>query len=140
MVKLRFHLQEQCSETEVTKQYLEYGPTFASKCLREITHSAVCVVYLLYIHTEMVWGMYSTTFKMALGRRRPWWLSSEASACQCRRHGFNPWFRKTPDAEKQLSLEPQPLSLCSRGWKPQPLKPKCPGAHVLQQEEPLGLS
>ena len=25
----------------------------------------------------------------------PWWLSGKASACQCRRHGFNPWSGKT---------------------------------------------
>ena len=23
--------------------------------------------------------------------RLPWWLSGKESACQCRRHGFNPW-------------------------------------------------
>ena len=26
----------------------------------------------------------------------PWWLSSKESACQCRRHRFNPWVRKIP--------------------------------------------
>ena len=26
----------------------------------------------------------------------PWWLSSKESACQCRRHGFDPWVRKIP--------------------------------------------
>jgi len=25
-----------------------------------------------------------------------WWLSSEESACQCRRWGFDPWFGKIP--------------------------------------------
>ena len=25
-----------------------------------------------------------------------WWLSGKESACQCRRHGFNPWIRKIP--------------------------------------------
>ena len=24
----------------------------------------------------------------------PWWLSGKESACQCRRHGFNPWVGK----------------------------------------------
>ena len=31
-----------------------------------------------------------------------WWHSRWESACQCRRHGFDPWFRK-PHASEQLS-------------------------------------
>ena len=26
----------------------------------------------------------------------PWWLSSKESACQCRRHRFDPWDGKIP--------------------------------------------
>ena len=26
----------------------------------------------------------------------PWWLSGKESACQCRRHRFDPWVRKIP--------------------------------------------
>ena len=33
----------------------------------------------------------------------PWWLSGKESACQCRRHGFDPWSGKIPSAMKQLS-------------------------------------
>ena len=33
----------------------------------------------------------------------PWWLSGKESTCQCRRHGFNPWSRKIPQAAEQLS-------------------------------------
>ena len=29
------------------------------------------------------------------GVRLPWWLSGRESACQCRKHGFDPWSRKT---------------------------------------------
>ena len=32
----------------------------------------------------------------------PWWLSARDSACQCRRHGFDPWSRKIPLAVEQL--------------------------------------
>ena len=28
--------------------------------------------------------------------RFPWWFSSKESACQCQRHGFNPWIGKLP--------------------------------------------
>ena len=31
----------------------------------------------------------------------PWWLSSKESACQCRRHRFNPWVRKIPWRRKR---------------------------------------
>ena len=34
----------------------------------------------------------------------PWWLSGKESACQGRRHGFNPWSRKMPHAKEQLDL------------------------------------
>ena len=44
-----------------------------------------------------------------------WQLSGKESACQYRRHGFDPWFRKMPHASEQLSLstpttEPVPWS------------------------------
>ena len=28
--------------------------------------------------------------------RLPWWLNSKESACQCRRHEFNPWVGNIP--------------------------------------------
>ena len=31
------------------------------------------------------------------------WLSSKESACQCRRHGFDPWSEKIPYAAEQPS-------------------------------------
>ena len=34
----------------------------------------------------------------------PWWLSGKEFACQCRRQGFDPWFKKIPQAVEQLSL------------------------------------
>ena len=37
-------------------------------------------------------------------RGLPWWLSGKESACQYRRHGFNPLSGKTPHAVGQLSL------------------------------------
>ena len=33
----------------------------------------------------------------------PWWLSNKESACQCRRHEFNPWSEKIPNTSEQLS-------------------------------------
>ena len=42
----------------------------------------------------------------------PWWLSGRESTCQCRRHRFDPWSRKSPHAVEQLST-------CPRAWEPQ---------------------
>jgi len=58
-------------------------------------------------------------------------------ACQCRRHGFDPWSRKIPHAMKQLSLCVANLSLCPRPREPQVLKPLHARASALQQKKPL---
>ena len=52
----------------------------------------------------------------------PWWLSGKKSACQCRRHGFDPWSRKIPQAVGQPSLCATITNFT------------CPGAKVLQPE------
>ena len=76
----------------------------------------------------------------------PWWLSGKESACQCRKHGFNPWSGKIPHASEQLSPWATTVlfSLCSRAQEPQLLspgaallKPACPRACARQQENPL---
>ena len=38
----------------------------------------------------------------------PWWLSGKESACQCSRHGFDPWVGKIPWRRK---------------WQPTPVLP-----------------
>lgn len=47
----------------------------------------------------------------------------EESTCQCRRHEFDPWSRKSPYAKEQLgpsTAAPQPRPLESRGHSPEP--------------------
>ena len=49
----------------------------------------------------------------------PWWLRGKESTGPCRRHGFNPWARKIPQATERLSpCAPQLLSLCSGAQEP----------------------
>ena len=36
-------------------------------------------------------------------RGLPWWLIGKESTCQCRKHGFDPWSGKIPQATDQLS-------------------------------------
>ena len=64
-----------------------------------------------------------------------WWLSGEESDCQCRRHGFCPWFGKiTCHGAPRLvyhncwacALEPGSRNSWAHG----------PGAHAPQQEKP----
>ena len=38
-----------------------------------------------------------------LPRGLPWWLRDQESACQCRRHRFDPCSRKMPHGAKQLN-------------------------------------
>ena len=42
------------------------------------------------------------------GQGFPRWLSDKESACQCKRHGFDPWVRKIPWRRK---WQPSPVSL-----------------------------
>ena len=54
-----------------------------------------------------------------------WWLSGRESACQCRKHRFDPWFQE--DLTYQGAAEtcaPQLLSLCSRAQGLKLLKPE----------------
>ena len=48
----------------------------------------------------------------------PWWLSGKESACQSRRHRFDPWSGKIPHTVEQLGPRTTLLSLCSRAWEP----------------------
>ena len=43
----------------------------------------------------------------------PWWLSGKESACQSRRHRFDPWSGKIPHTVEQLGPRATLLSLCS---------------------------
>ena len=51
-----------------------------------------------------------TLYKVLFGNQKLrsrliWWLSGKKKfACHCRRHGFDPWSRKIPQAMEQLSL------------------------------------
>ena len=61
----------------------------------------------------------------------------EELTCQSRRLGFDPWSGRIPYALKQLSPGTTLLSLWSRAWELQRLKPKHPRTCALQKEKPL---
>ena len=54
----------------------------------------------LYMH-EFISGLYPL-------QRLPWWPSGQEPACQCRRHGFDPWVGKIPWRRK---WQPTPVFL-----------------------------
>ena len=67
----------------------------------------------------------------------PWWLRGEESACQCRRHGFNPRSRKINLRSRKILLAEQQLSPCATAVEPafQSLAATTPGAHRTQHGE-----
>ena len=81
----------------------------------------------------------------------PCWLGGEESTCQCRRHRFDSWSRRTPHAVKQLSpcatttepgLESQEATTTEprcldRACALQPEKPPQRETHSLQPEKGL---
>ena len=60
---------------------LDYVANFYASCKTQVK---CCLLY------ECLWGP-------------PWWLRDRESACQCRRHGLEPWSGKIPHASEQLS-------------------------------------
>ena len=57
-----------------------------------------CVKSMLWGHSPNLAGKGSlcsqdayTLILTVFGRGLTWWLSCKESACQCRRHGFEPW-------------------------------------------------
>ena len=66
----------------------------------------------------------------------PSWLSGEESACQFRRHRFDPWPERTPHAMEQPS--PCAATTKSAPYSPEAATPEahCPRACALQQEKP----
>ena len=42
------------------------------------------IIMVLYMYYELICVLSGL----------PWWLNDKESACQCRRHGFNPWTAK----------------------------------------------
>ena len=65
----------------------------------------------------------------------PWWLSGKQSACQCRRHRFDPQSEKNLHATQQLSLckTMDPVLRSPGAVATEPVHPR---ASALQREKP----
>ena len=57
-----------------------------------------------YLSIWLCWVLVAACELLGL----PWWLRGKESACQCRRHKFNPWVRKIPWRRK---WQPTPVFL-----------------------------
>ena len=68
----------------------------------ESTESAVAWPEIL--SPPMMSGLFLYHLNLGLAMRLlgglPWWFSGKESACQCRRHRFDPWSRKIPWSKK----------------------------------------
>ena len=58
-----------------------------------------------------------------MGLGLPWWLRGKESTCHAVETGWI-LIQEDPHAMEHLSPEPQLLSLCSRAWEMQLLKPE----------------
>ena len=68
-----------------------------------------------------------TTKDRAHGTSRfPWWLSGKESACQCKRHRFDPWVQKIPWSGKQQST---PVVLPGKSHRQRSLAGYSPWGH-----------
>ena len=68
----------------------------------------------------------------------PRWLSKKESACQCRRHEFNPWSGKIPHAVTQLSLCTTTVEPVLQMLWTASMKPEHPRACVQVERPPQG--
>ena len=66
----------------------------------------------------------------------PWWLSGRETTCQRRRHGFDPWSRKTPHTVGQLSLGATTTEPVLQNPGAATTEPTAPRACALQQRKP----
>ena len=81
------------------------------------------VLVLFYFRgLALIFACHCISFWGLLGTR---WCSGKESACQCRKHGFNPWVGKVPR---------------SREWQPAPvfLPGKSHGQRSLEHHSPWG--
>ena len=63
----------------------------------------------------------------------PWWLSNKESTSQCRRHRFNPWYRKIP--QQSLAATTTEPMLWSQGTIT--AEPSSPNYRSLRALEPV---
>ena len=66
----------------------------------------------------------------------PWWLSDKESDCQCRRHGFSPWFGKISHAMGQLGLCTTTAEPVLQNLGAAAAEPMYPRAHAPQEKPP----
>ena len=112
------------SKNKKTRHRLEkniWKDTSEKDCYRIHTHTHT------HTHTRILKKKKKKLLK--LKNKLPWWLRGKESACQCRRHGFEPWSGKISHALGQLSMctttiEPALLEpgrcIC---WNPGALEP-----------------
>ena len=102
-------------------------------CVSETHETQVSISSPLPQHNEASWNLCSIEHLRSLlnfflhvlipNYKLPWWLRGTESACQCRRHGFHPWVRKTPWSRK---WQPIPVFLSGKFQGQRSLVGYCP--------------
>ena len=73
-----------------------------------------------------VWFKTQGLKKINWGEGLPWWLSGKESACQCRKHGFDPWSGKIP---WRREWQPTPINLPGESYGRRSLVGYSPWGH-----------
>ena len=60
-------------------------------------------IYKYWENVKRQFADKNSKWLISIRRGLPWWLSDKESACQCRRHRFDPWSGKILHAVEQLS-------------------------------------
>ena len=81
-------------------------------------------------------SLFYPTSKVGAGL--PWWLSGKEAACQCGRHRFNPWSRKSPCVMEWLSLCATSTGpTCSKHGSPRTPEPALHNKRNHRSERPV---
>ena len=91
----------------------------------ELPHTACPFYFLSWCFSPKIPFLISVKIPFIQGF--PGGLVVKKSACQCRRHGFDPWSGRILHVVEQLSPCTQLPSLCSRAWELRP-----PSSHALE--------
>ena len=91
----------------------------------ELPHTACPFYFLSWCFSPKI--PFPISVKIPFIQGFPGGLVVKKSACQCRRHGFDPWSGRILHVVEQLSPCTQLPSLCSRAWELRP-----PSSHALE--------
>ena len=117
-------------DTQSQNAYKKYSPSQQSE--KRTIEPSDTIPKIFFYNSKCFWQRFRKTFSHIslknINSGLHWRYSGSEYACQCRRHGFNPWSSKIPHVMERLSphaktTEPAPRVLKLRLLKPMRLEP-----------------